>query len=177
MVATADVEPGDPLTRAALGVEPMALSEELDAATFAEVEEAAGTIALVPLRAGQLVLRSGVRSALIDGQPIREPHEVTIPVDPARLPPSLSRGDRVTVLATDPGVGTHVAAADALVLRITAEGDTLGRAGAGRLTLSLDTPQATMQAAHLSFLDLTVVLTTRTDGETYPEFFPAPAAR
>ncbi|MDE0066942.1 MAG: SAF domain-containing protein [Acidimicrobiaceae bacterium] len=181
LVLLRDVEAGDSISAADLAFEPMTLSPQLsDIAFEAASAESAGAVdgatALRFLHAGGLLLAPDVRDmAPIADLESTSLHELTLPVPLDRTPELLTRGDRVTVLAHDSrDQDTWVAFEDALVLEFHSGSDRIGASSDGRLTLGLSDPGRVLRGVHLSFLELTVVLTTRAAQDAFPEHYGGP---
>lgn len=181
LVLLRDVDAGGVVNAADVAYEPMTLSEELADIAFSSTRSDTtahldGATALRFLHAGALLLAPDVRGAnrILDAD-TTEIHELTLPVPVNRTPEVLTRGDRVTVLAYDSrNDATWTAVDDGLVLDYVTSGDSLGSSSHGRLTLALSGPQGVLRGAHLSFLELTVVLTTRAADDEYPEHYGGP---
>ncbi len=178
LVVLRDINAGDLVNASDLTYEPMTLSPQLaDIALSSEEVGATGHIegatALRFLHAGGLLLAPDLRdSTPVPGAETTEVHELTLPVPLDRTPELLARGDRVTVLAYDSRSNdTRVAFEDALVLAYDTFGDSIGSSSKGRLTLGLGESEEVLRGAHLSFLELTVVLTTRATKDNYPEHY------
>ncbi len=181
LVLLRDVEAGDSISAADLASEPMVLSPHLAdiafEATGADSAEAVdGATALRLLHAGGLLLAPDVRGmAPIADLESTSIHELTLPVPLDRTPELLTRGDRVTVLAHDSrDQSTRVALEDALVLEFDAGSDRIGASSDGRLTLGLSDPELVLRGVHLSFAELTVVLSTRAADDAFPEYYTDP---
>ena len=182
LVLLRDVEAGGSLSAADVAYEPMTLSSELADMAFSSTpgDTAAhldGATALRFLNAGALLLSSDLRGAAqVPGAETTETHELTLPVPLERAPEMLARGDRVTVLAHDPrNDATWTAVEDGIVLEYSTSDDGFGSRSHGRLTLALSDPRTVMRGAHLSYLELTVVLTTRAANDAYPERYEVPS--
>ena len=181
LVLLRDIEAGDSISAADLASEPMTLSPQLADIAFesASTDSAGGldgATALRFLHAGGLLLAPDVRDlapiADLDSTSI---HELTLPVPLDRTPELLRRGDRVTILAYDPrGQNTRVVFEDALVLDFDTGSDHIGASSDGRLTVGLSDPGRVLRGVHLSFLELTVVLTTRAAEDIFPEQYADP---
>lgn len=181
LVLLRDINAGESITASDVGFEPMTLSAALAEIAFAgdttDTSDAlAGATALHFLHAGGLLLVPDVREATqINGTPTTGMHELTLPVPLDRTPEFLQRGDLVTILAYDQdNERTLVALEDALVLGINSATDTLGSNGQAQLTLGLSDADLVVQGTHLSFLELTVVLTSRSRDDLFPEVYPNP---
>ncbi len=181
LVLLRDIDAGGSLDAADVAYEPMTLSEELADIAFSSTRS--GTTALVDgatalrfLHAGALLLAPDLRGAnRIGDADTTEIHELTLPVPVDRTPEVLARGDRVAVLAYDSrNDATWTAVDDGLVLDYSTSRDSIGSSSHGRLTLALSDPQGVLRGAHLSFLELTVVLTTRAAEDEYPERYGGP---
>ena len=181
LVLLRDVDAGGLLSAADVAYEPMTLSPQLadiafSAASNDTTDQLEGATALRFLHAGALLLAPDLRGAdPILGAEAPKTHELTLPVPLDRTPAVLARGDRVAVLAYDSrNESTWTAVEDGLVLRYAAAGDSIGSSSHGRLTLALSDPQRVLRGAHLSFLELTVVLTTRAADDGYPRLYRGP---
>lgn len=177
VVVTRSVAPGTRLTSDMLGVERFALGGDAAGQAYRDPIGLVGAVALGPLGAGQLVQRAEVAPANTSAGTTLTGHELTVPVDPDRLPPALKRGERVAVLATYGGgndASTVVVAQRAVVLAVDEPSTTLGASRAQRLTISLAEPAAVIEIAHASqAAHLTVVRATQTD-EKLPASFASP---
>ena len=170
-----DIEPGDSVGLDDVGFESMTLSPAVADVALSSTNGVDGATALRWLRAGELLTRHDLHgAAFVDGAPVVDIHELTFPVRLDRTPADLRRGDRVTVLATD-GDGTWLALEDALVLTFDTDTGGIGSTTEARLTVGLTAPGDVLRGAHLSFLDLTVVLTNQAIGDEYPEYLAAPS--
>ncbi|MXW62871.1 MAG: hypothetical protein F4003_13985 [Acidimicrobiaceae bacterium] len=181
LVLVRDIDAGDSINAADLSFEPMTLSPQLaeiafESASTDSVSAVDGATALRFLHAGGLLLAPDVRDmAPIDGSDSTNIHELTLPVPLDRTPELLTRGDRVTILAYDSrDQNTWVAFEDALVLEFHAGSNGIGASSEGRLTLGLSDPVRILRGIHLSFLELTVVLTTRASDHTFPGHYAGP---
>jgi len=54
------------------------------------------------------------------------------------------------------------------------QGESIGSNSSGRLTLALNDASEVLRGAHLSFLDLSVVLSTRVSGANFPDHYQTP---
>ena len=178
LVVVHDVAPGEALGLDDVEFEAMTLTPTLADAALVSTNGLDGATALRFLRAGELLVRQDLNGApFVDGGPVTAIHEVTIPVPIARTPGQLVRGDRVTILAyDDTEQATWVAVEDALVLDFDDQSGGIGTSTEGRLTLGLATSAEVIRAGHLSFLDITVVLTTGALDDDYPDFYRGPAS-
>ena len=181
LVLLRDVDAGDSINAADVRFEPMTLSPQLANIAFESTStNSAGTpdgaTALRFLHAGGLLLAPDLRNAAqIRGTETTNIHELTLPVPLDRTPDLLTRGDRVTILAYDSrSEDTWVAFKDALVLAFNTYSDSIGSSSEGRLTLGLSESGQVLRGAHLSFLELTVVLTTRASDDNYPGHYDGP---
>ncbi len=182
LVLLRDIDAGGSVDTADVAYEPMTLSPELAEIAFPSTRS--GTTALVDgatalrfLHAGALLLAPDLRGAnrILDAE-TTEIHELTLPVPVDRTPEVLARGDRVAILAYDSrNDATWTAVDDGLVLDYSTSRDSIGSSSHGRLTLALSDPHGVVRSAHLSFLELTVVLTTRAAEDEYPEHYGGPA--
>ena len=182
LVLLRDVDAGASVGAEDVGSEPMTLSPELADIAFSSTRghtaaELDGATALRFLHAGALLLAPDLRGADRTGdQDATEVHELTVPVPVDRAPEVLKRGDRVTVLGHDSrNDATWTVVEDGLVLDYRSTRDSLGSSSHGLLTLALEDPQRVLRGAHLSFLELTVVLTTRAVGDEYGDHYRGPA--
>lgn len=181
LVLLQDIDAGKPLRLTDVAYEPMTLSEELADIAFSSaqrntIDQLDGATALRFLHAGALLLAPDLRGAnQVSGLSTTEIHELTLPITVDRAPELLARGDRVTILAYDPSNNaTWTVIEDGLVLDYsTAEGG-IGSSSERRLTMALSDPHTVLRSAHLSFLELTVVLTTRAAEDEYPEHYRGP---
>ena len=181
LVLLRDVEAGDSISAADVVFEPMTLSPQLADIAFESASTDSpstldGATALRFLRAGGLLLAPDFRGpAQIGGTATTDIHELTLPVPLDRTPDLLTRGDRVTVLAYDSrNEDTWIAFEDALVLAFNTYSDSIGSSSKGRLTLGISDSGRVLRGAHLSFLELTVVLTTRASDDNYPGYYGGP---
>jgi hypothetical protein len=168
--------PGSLITRDMLEVRAMHLADDVAAQAFTDPSSVSGGIALGPLARGQLVQRAEIAPASSTAAGAVVGHEVTIPVDPARVPPGLRRGERVAVLATygtASDARTVVTTQRAIVLGVSEADGGLASSRDTRLTLALDEPGAVLEIVHASqAAELTVVRATRAD-EPLPSTFSA----
>ena len=181
LVLLRDIDAGGLVNAADVAYEPMTLSPELADIAFSSTSADTtghldGATALRFLHAGALLLVPDLRGAnRILGAETTEIHELTLPVPLDRTPDLLTRGDRVAILAYDArNEDTWVAVEDGLVLAYNTSGDSFGSSSQGRLTLGLSDPERVLRGAHLSFLELTVVLTTRVANHDYPGHYDGP---
>lgn len=181
LVLLRDIDAGDSISAADVAFEPMILSPELARIAFESVgtestDAVDGATALRFLHAGGLLLTPDLRRATrIGGSDTTNIHELTLPVPLDRTPDLLARGDLVTILAYDSrNEETWVAFEDALVLAFNTQSDSFGSSSAGRLTLGLSESGQVLRGAHLSFLELTVVLTTRIGDDDFPGHYDGP---
>ncbi len=181
LVLLRDIGAGGSVSATDIGSEPMTLSPELADIAFTPTrgETAAhldGATALRFLHAGALLLAPDLRGAeRIAGADTTEIHELTLPVPVDRAPEVLTRGDRVTVLGYDSrNDATWTVVEDGLVLDYRTSRDSLGPSSHGLLTLALSDPERVLRGAHLSFHELTVVLTTRAASDEYPDHYSGP---
>ena len=187
VVLSKDVSSGASITSADLALEPLTLTPELANLAFAANGEQAattlggldGATALRFLHAGALLLEPDLRLAIELGDSnTANTHELTLPVPLNRTPHGLTRGDRVTILAYDSSGAdqptTWIALQDALVLGFETQGESIGSNSSGRLTLALNDASEVLRGAHLSFLDLSVVLSTRVSGANFPDHYQTP---
>lgn len=180
LVLNNDIKSGTLLSQGDYDFVPLTLSAELDALAFTQDELQgtqllAGATALRFLHAGSLLLAPDLRLANQSTTASPEVHELTLPVPLNRSPSYLKQGDRVTILAHDTTnldfSITKTALQDALVLDFVADGSS----SVGILTVSLEDAETVMRATHLSFLELTVVLTTRSQNANYLDQYPQPS--
>lgn len=181
LVLLRDIDAGDSITDVDVAFEPMTLSPQLADIAFESgrtnsVNNPDGATALRVLHAGGLLLAPDLRVATqIDSTNTSNIHELTLPVPLDRTPDPLNPGDLVTVLAYDSrNEDTWVAFEDALVLTFDTYSDSFGSNSEGRLTLGLSDSEQVLRGAHLSFLELTVVLTTRTRDDNFPGHYDGP---
>ncbi len=181
LVLLRDIDAGGLVNAADVTYEPMTLSPELADIAFSSTRSDTtghldGATALRFLHAGALLLAPDLRGAnRVPGGETTEIHELTVPVPVDRTPEALARGDRVAVLAYDSrNDTTWTAVDDGLVLDYSTSRDGIGPSSHGRLTLALSGPQGVLRGAHLSFLELTVVLTTRAANDEYPGHYGGP---
>ena len=181
LVLLRDIDAGDSISATDVAFEPMTLSPQLadiafESASTGSASAPDGATALRFLHAGGLLLAPDLRGAAqIDNTDTTNFHELTLPVPLDRTPELLTRGDRVTILAYDSrNEDTWVAFEDALVLAFNAFGDSIGASSEGRLTLGLSDSGRVLRGTHLSFLELTVVLTTRASDDYFPEHYDGP---
>jgi len=181
LVLLRDIDAGDSISAEDLASEPMTLSPQLadiafESAGAGSTRAVDGATALRFLHAGGLLLAPDLRgTAPIDGSDSTNIHELTLPVPLDRTPELLARGDRVTILAYNSrDEHTWVAFEDVLVLEFHAGSDGIGASSEGRLTLGLSDPRQVLRGTHLSFLELTVVLTTRAADDDFPEHYAGP---
>ena len=174
VVAARSLEAGDIIEPTDLTVEPMMLSDELATIAFTSPGGLEGAAALRALPAGTLVVPTDIRAA---GSTLEPVHELTVPIPAERSPHDLRPGDRVSLLAYDERrATTAVAAEDALVLSYRPPPEGLAGGREGRLTLGIGDAETTVRIAHLSFTELTVVLTSRALADEYPPDFSDGAA-
>lgn len=168
------IEVGESLSDADVELVPMTLGPTLATRVLTSTRGLDGAVALRALREGDLLAHADVRppTAAAGATPIGPVHELTLPVPGDRAPQRLQPGDRVTLIAHDDRTATTtVAAEDAVVLAFDPAGEGFSSAGDSRLTLGLADAETVVRVAHLSFVDLTVVLTTRAMRDTYPATF------
>lgn len=174
VVLNRPIEVGEAVSVDDVGLVAMTLSPALAARALTSTRGLDGAVALRALRDGDLLLRADVRPphATAGTAPVGPVHELTLPVPEDRTPERLQPGDRVTLIAHDDRTATTtVAVEDAVVLAFVPSGEGFSSGGDNRLTLGLDDAGTVVRVAHLSFLDLTVVLTTRGMRDTYPATF------
>ncbi len=182
LVLNQNIKSGDLLRQGDFDFVPLTLSTDLAELAFAEdtfqnTQLLEGATALRFLHAGSLLLAPDLRLAdqIADTNTTRL-HELTLPVLLNRSPKYLKQGDRVTILAHDTNTidsaTTKIALQDALVLDFLADGST----AVGTLTVGLRDAESVMRGTHLSFFDLTVVLTTRSQNANYLDQYPQPLA-
>ncbi len=165
-----DVDAGERLTLDDVALEPMVLSPATTPNALTSLDGLDDVVAMTSLRAGGLLdPRDVVRLPDVDGEAVPGLHELTIPVPRERTPPSLRRGDRVTLLA----VSSHdrllrTAVEDALVLDYEPTAAGVASAGQTRLTLALSDAGDVATVALLSHESLTVVRTTTALEAEYP---------
>lgn len=164
-----DVEPGATIGLDAVALAAMTLPPEVAASALQSTAGLEGATALDFLRAGEILdVRDLNGATFIDGEPVTEVHELTLPVPRDRAPPELRRGGRVTVLAyTDQTRTLRLALEDALVLRYDTEATGIGSSEEGRLTLGLPDADLVLDSTLLSYEELTVVLTSRAIHDEY----------
>lgn len=181
LVLLRDIDAGDSISDTDVAFEPMTLSPQLADIAFESGRTNSaggpdGATALRFLHAGGLLLAPDLRGkAQIGGTDTTNIHELTLPVALDRTPDLLNPGDRVTILAYDSrNEATWVAFEHALVLAFNTYSDSIGSSSEGRLTLGLSDSGRVLRGAHLSFLELTVVLTTRTRDDNFPGHYDGP---
>lgn len=181
LVLLRDVDAGSAVNVADLAYEPMTLSPQLADIAFSSTRtdtaaQLDGATALRFMHAGALLLAPDLRAAdPVPGTDTTRVHELTLPVPLDRTPEVLKRGDRVTVLAYDShNDASWTVVEDGPVLDYRTSSDTFGSSSHGLLTLALPDPATVVRSAHLSFYELTVVLTTRADDDDYPEYYGGP---
>lgn len=155
------VDPGQRIDAADVAWRPMDLDDEVAEVSFRAGEPLDGAVALAPLAPGQLLQHGLVVTG--DAASTLTTDQVTIPIPVERTPPSLRRGERVTLLATY-GSGadatTVVTVQSATVLAYESENGSIGASSSARLTLSLSDPADVIATAHAAQVaDLTVVRT------------------
>lgn len=179
LVLLRDIDAGESINSSDVAFEPMTLSKSLaeiafDSETTGTKAMIAGATALHFLHAGGLLLAPDLRNATeIDGTNTTAVHELTLPVPIDRTPAFLQRGDLVTILAYDArDERTFVALEDALVLDFDSSSERLGSSTQAQLTLGLSSADLVLRGTHLSFLDLTVVLTSHRRDDRFLEVYP-----
>lgn len=178
VVASRDVDAGSQLGPDDLSLAAIDLPDDLAAHAITPGEGLDRAVALAPLRAGALVVRSQVLAAP-DGEPTpSSSQELSLRLPPDRaVAGTLNRGERVDVLATygnGADATTLVVARDAVVTRLEHE-ETASLGDEGGLTLSLLLPddETVLRATHAKDVaQLTLVRATR-DGDAGP---PTPGA-
>ena len=161
----ADVDAGEVIAASDVVVHDLRLDDTVAAQTFSDSTSVVGSVALGPLSAGQLLQKNSiVEPRMIDGATVAASHELTIPVPAERTPPTLHRGEIISILATT-GSGdraeTAVVVADAIVLAIGEPTGSLSARGVRQLTLALPDPSTVVATAHAAQVaDLTIVRAT-----------------
>jgi hypothetical protein len=170
------VAPGSTITQDMVAVRAMTLPDEIAAQAYTDRTSVVGAVALGPLAAGQLVQRAETAPPASTSAGAVVGHELTIPVDPSRVPPNLRRGERVAVLATygtSSDARTVVITQAAVVLSVGETDGGLASSRDVRLTLSLGEPEAVIEIVHASqAAEITIVRATRAD-EALPSMFTA----
>lgn len=178
LVVTRDLTAGEEMTRD--DTEPIAMDLAPTVAESAATSRAAvdGATVLTDIRAGTVLdVRDLASAPTVGDRAVPGVHELTIPVPSDRAPRSLSRGDRITLLAYGDTEDVLVTAIeDALVLDYGAAADGIGARGEGRLTLAVDDADAVADVTRWSYRDLTVVRTTHATGDTYPSHVGVPSS-
>jgi hypothetical protein len=169
------VQPGDRIQLDDVEFVAMVLSADLAATALQSTSGLEGAIALQLLRSGDLLDTRDLRgAAVVDGEPVPDVHELTIPVPRDRAPTALRRGDRVTILAFDESRALlRTALEDALVLDYDTDTAGVSSSQEARLTVALPDADLVVEATLWSYESLTVVLTSRALADHYVQRFRA----